>query len=714
MRKYEAHRKSEDALRRSIDAIYREKDTDAAVERVLSITARFYSADRCYLYELYEDEECYKNTYEWCREGLKPIDKTMTYPQDIISTWLEEYGKEGEVWIASVEDEIRGGYVYDTLISQKVESIILSPIKNGKTIVGFLGLDNPKKSVDDRFLLRSVSVIIYSEIARRRQSRLQEREAEKQKRQLELDKSIIEVLANEYASAFYVDLDTDSLTPIRTDSAMEAHFGEFFKDKINYSPAYRIYVNTVVQEDDREDMFFAGSVTHLREALRETSLVIKRFRCLINGSEEIFEAKCVKVGNVNARPKIIVIGIANREIETREEQNRRIELIEANKRAEEASKAKSTFLFNMSHDIRTPMNAIIGYTDMAESNAGNPEKRDECLQKVKLASHQLLSLVNDVLDMARIENGKIAIEEMPNDIKVATGNCFQLSKQDGVAHGLNMTIEYRDIEHNMIFCDAARLNRIFTNIISNSVKYTKPGGNISFIVEELPGKRLGYARFKFTVTDTGIGMSEEFVKHIFESFSRERSTTASGVEGAGLGMAITKELVDMMGGTIDVKSELGTGTIVSIRIDFRIAENVSPDSADEEVDYDKGLEFKRVLLAEDNDMNREIAKHILESRGLIVEEANDGSVAVEMVLQKAPDYYDYVLMDVQMPYMDGYKATGAIRSFADSKYAKLPIIAMTANAFEEDRKKALMAGMDAHLAKPINVKDLFRTLQRFA
>ena len=714
MRKYEAHRKSEDALRRSIDAIYIEKDTDAAVERVLSITSRFYSADRCYLYELYEDEGCYKNTYECCREGLNHIDKSMTYPADTISAWLEEFGKEGEVWIASVEDEIGEGFVYETLLKQNVESIILCPIKNGKTIVGFLGLDNPKKSVDDRFLLRSVSVIIYSEIARRRQSRLQEREAEKQKRQLELDKSIIEVLANEYASAFYVDLDTDSLTPIRTDAAMEAHFGEFFKDKINYSPAYRIYVNTVVQEDDREDMFFAGSATHLREALRETSLVIKRFRCLINGSEEIFEAKCVKVGNVNSRPKIIVIGIANRELETREEQNRRIELIEANKRAEEASKAKSTFLFNMSHDIRTPMNAIIGYTDMAESNAGNPEKRDECLQKVKLASHQLLSLVNDVLDMARIENGKIAIEEMPNDIKTAMGNCFQFSKQNGMAHDLNMTVEYRNIEHSMVFCDAARLNRIFTNIIGNSVKYTKPGGNISFIVEELPGKRLGYARFKFTVTDTGIGMSEEFVKHIFESFSRERSTTASGIEGAGLGMAITKELVDMMGGTIDIKSELGTGTIVSVRIDFRIAEDVSTDDADTEVDYDKGLEFKRVLLAEDNDMNREIAKHILESRGLIVEEASDGSVAVEMVLQKEPDYYDYVLMDVQMPYMDGYKATGAIRSFGDSKYAKLPIIAMTANAFEEDKKRALMAGMDAHLAKPINVKDLFRTLQRFA
>lgn len=714
MRKYEAHRKSEDALRRSIDVIYREKDTDAAVERALSIAARFYNADRCYLYEYFEDETCYKNTYGWNRDGVSPIDKTMTYSEDTINSWLEDYGKEGEVWIASVEDEIKDGSVYNTLLAQKVESIIFCPVRNGKSVMGFLGLDNPKKAVDDRFLLRSLSVIIYSEIARRRQARLQEREAEKQKRQLELDKSIIEVLANEYSSAFYVDLDTDSLTPIRTDAAMEAHFGEFFKSKIGYSPAYRIYVNTVVQEDDREDLFFAGSVTHLREALRENSLVIKRYRCLINGSEEIFEAKAVKVGNVNQRPKIVVIGIANRELETREEQNRRIELIEANKRAEEASKAKSTFLFNMSHDIRTPMNAIIGYTDMAEASKGDEAKRNDCLKKVKIASHQLLSLVNDVLDMARIENGKIAIEETPNDIKIATTNTFQFSKPSADVRDLQMTVEYRDVEHNMVFCDVPRLNRIFTNIISNSIKYTKPGGRVSFIVEELPGKRLGYARFKFTVTDTGIGMSEDFVKHIFESFSRERSSTASGVEGAGLGMAITKELVDMMGGTIDIKSELGVGTIVSVRIDFRIAENVAEAQEEEDLGYDKGLEFKRVLLAEDNDMNREIAKHILESRGLIVEEANDGSVAVEMVLQKSPDYYDYVLMDVQMPYMDGYKATGAIRSFADSKYSKLPIIAMTANAFEEDKKKALMAGMDAHLAKPINVKDLFRTLQRFA
>ena len=288
MREYEAHRKSEDALRRSIDVIYREKDSDAAVERVLSIAARFYSAERCYIFEYFEDEAIYRNTYEWNREGVTPIDKTMNYPEETVASWLEDYGKEGEVWIASVEDEIKDGSIFDILTAQKVESIIFCPVRNGKNIMGFLGLDNPKKAVDDRFLLRSLSVIIYSEIARRRQARLQEREAEKQKRQLELDKSIIEVLANEYASAFYVDLDTDSLTPIRTDAAMEAHFGELFKNKIGYSPAYRVYVNAVVQEDDREDLFFAGSVPHLREALRESSLVIKRYRCLINGSEEIF------------------------------------------------------------------------------------------------------------------------------------------------------------------------------------------------------------------------------------------------------------------------------------------------------------------------------------------------------------------------------------------------------------------------------------------
>ncbi len=713
MRKYEAHRKSEDALKKSIDAVYKEKDTDAAVEKVLSIVAHFYNADRCYIYEYSASKDGYTNTYSYSRDNAKPLVREMIYPKLFVEEWFEKFAKEGELWVASVEDEMEPGEVYDCLMDQNVESLIIAPIREGKSIMGFLGLDNPKKSVDDRFLLRSVSVIIYSEITKRRHARLQEREAEKQKRQLELDKSIIEVLANEYVSAFYVDLDADTVTPIRTDAATKARFGEFFDAHIAFSAIFRLYVNTVIHEDDREELFSLGTINRLREVLRENESAIKRYRCLINGKEEIFEVKCVKLENKGSRPKNIVIGIANRENEIRAEQNRQIELIEANRRAEEASKAKSTFLFNMSHDIRTPMNAIIGYTEMAEQCKDNDAKRDEYLGKAKIASRQLLGLVNDVLDMARIENGRITIEELPGNLEECIDNVYAMIRQTAAAKKLDMKLEKQNLEHTNVFVDGIRLNRVLTNILSNAVKYTKPGGSVTLIAEELPVKRIGYSRMRFTVTDTGIGMSEAFIEHIFESFAREQSTTLSGVEGTGLGMTITKELVNMMGGTIDVKSELGVGTIVTVRLDFRISERDkdAPDEVSE--DLEKKLSAKRVLLVEDNEMNREIARNILESRGLLVEEAGDGSIAVEMVLQKDPDYYDFVLMDIQMPYMDGYKATRAIRNFADSKYSRLPIIAMTANAFDEDKKKALMSGMDAHLAKPINVKEMFRTLQRF-
>lgn len=714
MKEYEAHRKSEDALRRCLDCLYKENDTDAAVDNLLSIVAKFYGADRTYMYEIDPDTDSFKCTYEWHHNNVSPAFFSVDgLASDVIKNIVNLYAAEGEVWIASTEDEIApDDPLYNTFMFQQIESVFISPIRDGKILKAFLGIDNPKKSMEDRFLVRSVSILLYSEVQRRRALRLKEREAEKQKRQLELDKSIIDVLASDYSSAFYVDLDADTFTPLRMDETMDIRFGDIHGNNIAYSPAYRIFVNTVVHDDDKEEMFTAGSVENIKEVLKNDSVAFKRFRCFIGGFEEIFEAKYVKIGPVDSKPQYVVIGIANREKETREETERQIELVEANRRAEEANKAKTTFLFNMSHDIRTPMNAIIGYTDMAIESS-SAEKKKDYLSKVKIASNQLLGLVNDILDMARIENGKITIEESPNDIIICANNSFQVLKQGSKDRGLNMYVEYRNIEHNRVYCDELRLNRIFTNIISNSVKYTKPGGEIHFIVEEMSEKRPDYARFKFTITDTGIGMSEDFVGHIFDSFARERSSTVSGIEGAGLGMAITKELVDMMGGVIEIQSELGTGTIVSMRIDFRIAEDEPLKESDVEIINEAALEYKRVLLVEDNEMNREIAKNILESRGLIVEEANDGSVAVEMVLQKEPDYYDYVLMDVQMPYMDGYKATNTIRSFADARFSKLPIIAMTANAFEEDKKKALMAGMDAHLAKPINIKELFRTLQRF-
>lgn len=716
MKEYEAHRKSEDALKKCINIIYKDNDTESAASKVLAMVGRYYGSDSAALFEMDEDVTVFENAFSWRRDDADTRVIPLNYIEvAALEGWYSGRESAGELWIRSVDRDIPRSLPLFTILKQhNIESFISIVIRDGKTVSGFLCVINPRKLDRESFLLRSVSVMLYSEIQRRRMLNIKEKEAEKQKRQLELDRSIIEVLANEYSSAFYVDLDTDTLTPIRTDKAMEVHFGDLFKDHLGYSPCYRVYISAVVHEDDREDLYRMGNPDYVRETFRDKTVAIKRYRCFINGKEEIFEAKYVKVGKPNSRPKIIVIGIANREKETREEANRQIVLMEANKRAEEASEAKSRFLFNMSHDIRTPMNAIIGYTEMAENAGADITKRDQYLAKIRKASNQLLGLINDVLDMARIENGKVAIEESPNNITTVTDDAFAIIKSGIAGKNLNMTIEHRNIEHKDVFCDELRLNRIFTNIISNAVKYTKPGGEIHFYVEELQGKRPGYARFRFSVTDTGIGMSEDFVSHIFDSFAREQTSTVSGIEGTGLGMAITKELVDLMDGTIEVESELGTGTIVTVRIDFRIADESKEQDPELVKICEDGLEYKRILLVEDNEMNSEIARSLLESRGLIVEEANDGSVAVEMVLQRDPDYYDYVLMDIQMPYMDGYKATQTIRSFADSRYAKLPIIAMTANAFEEDKEKAFKAGMDAHLSKPINVRELFRTLKKFS
>lgn len=714
MREYEAHRKSEDALRRCIDVIYRVDDTEAAVERVLAIVAKYYGAERCYMFEADESINAYRKAFYWQGADVADCDQPVeTVDFSVLEKWFDNKAVEGEIMLDSIDEQVdKASELYMILKSRDINTILATPIRMSRKIKGFLCIDNYVKTDLDSFLLRSVSVILYSEIVRRRQIIDKEKEAEKQKKQIELDRSIIEVLAYEYSSAFVIDFETDAFTPIRLDDSMRAHFGNM--TSLGYTPCYRTFTSVFISESDREEMFEAGSVEYLREALKDKTSAFRRYRCILHGKEEIFESKYVKVGKAGAKPRFVVLGIAIRDSEAREAEKREMQLKDANRRAEEANRAKSTFLFNMSHDIRTPMNAIIGYTEMASQAKDDPKRQEDYFNKVRIANNQLMGLVNDVLDMARIESGKVTIEESPQNIVVSTNNTFQLLKNQALDKELNITSEYRNIEHSRVFCDELRLNRIFMNIIGNSIKYTKPGGQVRFIVEEIPHKKKGHARFKFTVTDTGIGMSKAFQQHLFEAFSREHTTTSIGIEGTGLGMLITKELVDMMGGTIDVESELGTGTLVSIKLEFRIADVEEEAPTEVNALNEADLEYKRVLLVEDNDMNREIARNILESRRIIVEEATDGSVAVEMVLAKAPDYYDYVLMDIQMPYMDGYMATKTIRSFADAKFSKLPIIAMTANAFAEDRDKAIAAGMDAHLAKPINVKELFRVLKKFS
>lgn len=378
--------------------------------------------------------------------------------------------------------------------------------------------------------------------------------------------------------------------------------------------------------------------------------------------------------------------------------------------AEKANKAKSTFLFNMSHDIRTPMNAIIGFTTMAKKHLDEPELAKDYLDKVDMSSQHMLHIVNDILDMARIDSGKVELESLPINIYkecYATDALFRSSMEEKEI-SFSMKI---DIQDDVVLGDAIRIKQIVVNLVSNAMKYTKPGGKVELNYLQTGRTEEGDAIFEISIRDTGIGMSEEYQHHLFEAFERERNATVSGIEGTGLGLAISKQLADLMGGTLTCESKLGVGTKFVLRLKLKIAGYMGKNNtALHDITVFQG---KRILLVEDNDLNREIAVDMLEELGFLVEEATDGSIAVEKVRNAAPGYYDMILMDIQMPYMDGYYATHTIRMLPDEKISGIPIIAMTANAFDEDRQKALSAGMNGHLSKPINENQIIETLRQF-
>lgn len=394
------------------------------------------------------------------------------------------------------------------------------------------------------------------------------------------------------------------------------------------------------------------------------------------------------------------------------------------------NRAETIFLNSISHDIRTPLNVIIGYTALASAHVNEAQEVKKYLSKIETASNHLLLLINDVLDMSHIESGTLKLEHAPVYFPDVLEDLKSIVQTDISAKQLEFHVDTKNMVHKNVITDKLRLNQVLLNILENAVKYTRPGGKICFQIQELKGQEPGFAKYEFRVKDTGIGMSEEFIAHIFEPFSREQTSTVSGIEGMGLGMAIVKKIVDRMGGTIAVKSRQGEGTEVIVILKFKVSsqpvanemralsrpeqmgtfsekEKAKQENLKEE-SSENPFKNKKILLVEDNELNREIAVELLKEAGFILDTAEDGTIAVEKMQKAKPGQYDLILMDIQMPIMDGYEAVRQIRKLKNPETANIPIIAMTANAFEEDRQKALEAGMNEHVAKPI---DLARVLE---
>lgn len=411
--------------------------------------------------------------------------------------------------------------------------------------------------------------------------------------------------------------------------------------------------------------------------------------------------------------KEIIVGVFDDNERIQEEVRQKQELADAVQKAESASRAKTDFLFNMSHDIRTPMNAILGFNALAKKRIDEREYLEECLDKVQISGEHLLSLINDILDMSRIESNKLELRMYPEAFKDMFARVFSVTENLADGKSVRFYYDFVNIKNEFVLCDELRINQVLLNILSNSVKYTNPGGKVECTIEQIRCDRKGYATYQFKVKDTGIGMDKEFLEKIFDEFERDRNAAISGIEGTGLGMSIVKRLIELMNGTIKIDSKLGVGTTVEFVLTLAIT-NKQPEKRRHYIEKNRNFrcEGRKVLLVDDNEMNREIARELLEEMKMKVDEAADGTDAIKMVTKNGPKYYDVILMDVQMPLMDGYTATRKIRSMGD-EYKAIPIFAMTANAFEEDKQNALEAGMNTHLTKPIDIPVFIDTMKLY-
>lgn len=525
----------------------------------------------------------------------------------------------------------------------------------------------------------------------------------KREKVLELQREIIEGLGKEYFSVLLLELDSGQIFSYREVGENGKRIADFCRKYGNqWCALLPAYADEIVTDESRENFLDQLSLDALCSKQDDFSMTYE-FK---TGDRIIYHQTRIAYVYKKDRSRVAVIGTRNIDDLIKKERMQEAKLKEAYIVAEEANKAKTDFLNNMSHDIRTPMNVILGYNELMKQYLTDPILVDY-QNKIEQSGKLLLSIINNVLDMARIESGKMVVEERAEQIGLVVEEIESVFESSAQEKNIVFTTSV-DVDHTHVLRDGFKVREILMNLVGNAFKYTPEGGHIAIDVKELDCERSGYVRIQTQIKDTGIGMSEDYLPTLFDSFSREYNTTIGKVSGTGLGMAIVKNLVDMMDGEICVKSKLGEGTCFTLTFEHRIADENSIEWNQEldVLDEKSILEGKRVLLVEDNELNAEIAMAILEQSGLVLDRVADGLACVNRLSEVDADLYDLILMDIQMPNMNGYEATRRIRQFENVKKASIPILAMTANAFEEDKKMAIKAGMNGHISKPIDVSVL--------
>ena len=570
------------------------------------------------------------------------------------------------------------------------------------------------KNISVVYVARRITAEKKQELAQQRRLKETQTELDQTNTELQEEMAISSALSREYHSLFKIDSETGKMSLYRTDGIGidRQVLKKLMQPGVYEGGIVERYIASFVAPEDQERVCNATRLSVLKAKVPDKGLYKVEFRRIMNGTSCYYEMNTIKIKDKDGKVTFIM-GMRDVDNRVRKERMQEMELQKAYIAAETASKAKTDFLFNMSHDIRTPMNAIIGFTNLLEKHLDDREVVQDYIGKIKTSNEVLLSLINNVLEMARIESGKEHLDETSENAFDFLQSVFVLFESRMQEKGIHFEKAVH-VEHLNVMLDKTKMREIFLNILSNALKYTPSGGKVTMTLTELSSDESGYGVYQTVIEDTGIGMSKEFLPHIFEDFSREHSSTESRITGTGLGTAIVKRLVDLMQGKIEVESELGKGTRITLTLRHQIAgENDTKQVGENIADYrPSDFSGKRILLAEDNDLNAEIATAILEKAGFTIERAEDGVICVDMIEKADSGYYDLILMDIQMPNMDGYKATRVIRSLPDKKKTAIPIIAMTANAFEEDRQNALRAGMNGHIAKPIHVEELFSLLEK--